>query len=132
GPSGASRHASKRGTSSLASLGATADAPPTMYRRGLTGRIMQHPPRLVILMNRAGDRPMVRTTTVGRWDVAARLAGQMLQPSGRLPLTSSLRIRSGAEVRDRRGTADALNPDILDPGNVGGNVLGGDDHLRGE
>src|SRR5512132_2853737 len=39
---------------------------------------------------------------------------------------------SGAEVRDRRGTADALNPDVLDPCDVGCNVLGGDDHLRGE
>src|SRR6266511_6326106 len=39
---------------------------------------------------------------------------------------------SGAEVRDRRGTADALNPDVLDPGDVGCNVVGGDDHLRGE
>src|SRR5918995_661236 len=39
---------------------------------------------------------------------------------------------SGAEVRDRRGTADALNPDVLRPGNVGGDVVGGDDHLSGE
>ena len=39
---------------------------------------------------------------------------------------------SGAEVRDRRGTADALNPDVLDPGDVGCKVVGGDDHLRGE
>src|SRR6266702_2822242 len=39
---------------------------------------------------------------------------------------------SGAEVRDRRGTADALDPDVLDPGDVGCNVVGGDDHLRGE
>ncbi len=39
---------------------------------------------------------------------------------------------SGAEVRDRRGTADALNPDVLDPGDVGCDVVGGDDHLRGE
>jgi hypothetical protein len=35
-------------------------------------------------------------------------------------------------VRDRRGTADALNPDVLDPGDVGCDVAGGDDHLRGE
>jgi hypothetical protein len=39
---------------------------------------------------------------------------------------------SGAEVRDRRGTADALDPDVLDPGDVRGDVAGGDDHLRGE
>src|SRR6266487_2047643 len=39
---------------------------------------------------------------------------------------------SGAEVRDRRGTADALNPDVLDPGDVRCEVVGGDDHLRGE
>src|SRR5215203_3869808 len=39
---------------------------------------------------------------------------------------------SGAEVRDRRGTADALNPDVLRPGDVGGDVVGGDDHLGGE
>jgi hypothetical protein len=35
-------------------------------------------------------------------------------------------------VRDRPGTADALNPDLLDPGDVGCNIAGGDDHLRGE
>src|SRR4029450_4311314 len=39
---------------------------------------------------------------------------------------------SGAEVRDRRGTADALNPGVLRPGNVGCDVVGGDDHLGGE
>jgi hypothetical protein len=27
---------------------------------------------------------------------------------------------SGAEVRDRRGTADALNPNVLDPGDGSG------------
>src|SRR5258706_10126589 len=39
---------------------------------------------------------------------------------------------SGAEVRDRRGTADALYPDVLDPSDVGRKVVGGDNHLRGE
>src|SRR6266542_1922851 len=39
---------------------------------------------------------------------------------------------SGTEVRDRGGTADALNPDILDPPNVRCNVVGGGDHLRRE
>ena len=35
-------------------------------------------------------------------------------------------------MRDRRSTADALNPDVLDPVDVGCDVVGGDDHLRGE
>src|SRR6266545_1907896 len=47
-------------------------------------------------------------------------------------MNSSSGSPSGAEVRDRRGTADALNPDVLDPDDVGCNVVGGDDHLRGE
>src|SRR6266700_6561360 len=47
-------------------------------------------------------------------------------------MNSSSGSPSGAEVRDRRGTADALNPDVLDPGDVGCDVVGGDDHLRGE
>lgn len=35
-------------------------------------------------------------------------------------------------MHDRRGAANALNPDVLDPLDVGCDVLGGDDHLRGE
>src|SRR6266511_2091495 len=47
-------------------------------------------------------------------------------------MNSSSGSPSGAEVRDRRGTTDALNPDVLGPGDVGRKVVGGDDHLRGE
>jgi hypothetical protein len=35
-------------------------------------------------------------------------------------------------MRDRRGAADTLNPDVLGPVDVGCDVVGGDDHLRGE
>src|SRR5436190_21263422 len=47
-------------------------------------------------------------------------------------LPSSLGRPSAAEVRNRGSAADALNPDVLDPEDVGCNVVGGDDHLRGE
>src|SRR5512132_1446786 len=57
------------------------------------------------------------------WSAAPTRSVVSMTPSG---------SPSGAEVRDRRGTADALNPDVLDPGDVGCDVVGGDDHLRGE
>jgi hypothetical protein len=39
---------------------------------------------------------------------------------------------SGAELRDCGRAADALNPDVLDPEDVGRDVVGGDEHLRRE
>src|SRR6266480_3479790 len=39
---------------------------------------------------------------------------------------------SVAEVRNRGSAADPLNPDVLDAGDVGCNVVRRDDHLRGE
>src|SRR6266516_4842825 len=74
-------------------------------------------------------------------DAAAGVAGDLSRFAGGGPAARAARpfrdlLRagrvSGAEVRDRRGTADALDPHVLDPGDVGCDVAGGDDHLRGE
>src|SRR5436190_1562563 len=63
---------------------------------------------------------------------AKNAAGQPPGRPGRLLISCLRGRRSGAEVRDRRGTADALDPDVLDAGELGCDVAGGDDHLRGE
>src|SRR6266516_435285 len=47
-------------------------------------------------------------------------------------LPSSLGRPSAAEVRNRGSAADTLNPNVLDPADVGCDVVGGDDHLRRE
>src|SRR5206468_7358796 len=47
-------------------------------------------------------------------------------------LPSSLERPSAAGVRNRGSAADTLNPDVLDPEDVGCDVVGGDDHLRRE
>src|SRR5512133_4363226 len=52
--------------------------------------------------------------------------------TGAIEAAVDLRAASAAEVRNRGSAADTLNPDVLDPCDVGRDVVGGDDHLRGE
>src|SRR4030095_15433511 len=52
--------------------------------------------------------------------------------TGAIEAAFDLSAASAAEVRNRGSAADTLNPDVLDPADVGCDVLGGDDHLRRE
>src|SRR6188768_914486 len=51
---------------------------------------------------------------------------------GLLEAAIELRAASVAEVCNRGGAANTLDPDVLDSGDVRCKVVGGDDHLRGE
>src|SRR6266542_4614390 len=52
--------------------------------------------------------------------------------TGAIEAAFDLSAASAAEVRNRGSAADTLNPDVLDPADVGCDVVGGDDHLRRE
>src|SRR6266700_7795004 len=86
-----------------------------------------------VSLGRRGHGPAPVVPAPGRGSPGQGMtAGQMPGRPGRLLISCLRGRRSGAEVRDRRGTADALNPDVLDAGDVGCDVAGGDDHLCGE
>src|SRR6266542_4793344 len=52
--------------------------------------------------------------------------------TGAIEAAFDLSAASAAEVRNRGSAADTLNPNVLDPADVGCDVVGGDDHLRRE
>src|SRR6266516_4003862 len=79
--------------------------------RAMRARAEFHPTSMLILLRCLCSKKMQQQET-GPDQIPRRLRR----------FTISSAPRSGAEVGDRRGTADALNPDVLDPGDIGCNV----------
>src|SRR5204862_7161282 len=88
-------------------LRATADSASTMYMRGLTGRIMQHPQRLVTLDEPRGCCFVLRRRSgppAGRSPQTLRPVGQLQQRLGQLPRLARRDVRVVREMD--HGAAD--------------------------
>src|SRR6266511_3827421 len=87
---------------------------------------------LVVGTGAGGDDYRPRRLRLGFCGAPRGLPRPPMWLTGAIEAAFDLSAASAAEVRNRGSAADTLNPDVLDPGDVGCDVLGRDDHLRGE